>query len=122
MCNLAGRSSWKCCALLGALLGNTLCGGRLGRAMGAVRFALDLEDEGAVDQPDEEALADARRSRQDQVLPSADEGARSQFFDLDALDGLGVELPIEACQSLEFGEVSLADAARRTALAAQAGL
>src|SRR6202162_4030406 len=55
-------------------------------------------------------------------MPAAEEVARGEFFDLDALDGLGVEIPIKACQALEFGEMRLADAACGAAFAAEAGL
>ena len=60
--------------------------------------------------------------REDEVLPAINESAGGQILDLHTLDGLGVEIPIEAGQGLDFGEVSLADAACGAALAAQAGL
>jgi hypothetical protein len=49
-------------------------------------------------------------SRQNEIVPPADELAGGQFFDAGAVDGFGVELPIECGQRLRFAEVGLADA------------
>src|SRR6202035_2639815 len=65
---------------------------------------------------------DSGMSRQDEILPAADEVAAGQVLDLDTLDGLGIEVPIEACQGFEFGEASFVDAAGQAAFAAQASL
>src|SRR5579884_1844770 len=55
---------------------------------------------------------------QDEIIPAPDEGGGGQLLDLDAVDGVTVELPVEGTQRLEFTEPRLADPAGDAALPA----
>ena len=68
------------------------------------------------------ALAYAAPADQDQVGTAPDEIAGGQFFNLHAVKGFRVELPVEAFQGFTLGETGLPDAARHGAFAAGASL
>jgi hypothetical protein len=59
---------------------------------------------------------------QDQIGSTPNEVSGSQLFDLPAVEGLGVELPIEAFQGFVLGEVCLLDATLDGTFAASVGL
>ena len=68
------------------------------------------------------ALPDSTPTHQNQIGATPDEVARSQLFDLPAVESLGVELPIEAFQGFIFGEVCFPDAALDGTFTASVGL
>src|SRR5260221_3608012 len=67
---------------------------------------------------DDVTLADPAPAHQDQVGVAPDEIARGELFDLHAVEGFGVELPVESLQNFLLRKVRFAYAARHPALAA----
>ena len=61
-------------------------------------------------------------AHQNQVVLALNKRAGGQFFDLDAIDGGLVEVPVELAERLAFNEVGLADAMGDRAFAALVGL
>src|SRR3990172_2997275 len=68
------------------------------------------------------ALAYAALAHHDEVVPAADEVAGGQLLDLHAIDGGGIELPVEGFQVPGFSKASLADAVLDAAFAPLVGL
>jgi hypothetical protein len=67
-------------------------------------------------------LTNPTPTQQDQIGSTSDEVSGSQLFDLPAVEGFGVELPIEAFQGFIFGKVRFPDATLDGTFAASAGL
>src|SRR6516162_55682 len=63
-------------------------------------------------------LAHAAPAHQDKIGAPADEVARGQLLDLHAIEGLGIELPVEAFQSFVLLKMCVSDASLHRALPA----
>ena len=67
-------------------------------------------------------LPNSTPTQQDQIGSTPDEVSGSQLFDLPAVEGLGVELPVEAFQGFVLSEVRFPDAPLNGTFAASGGL
>ena len=67
-------------------------------------------------------LPDAAPADHDQISPAADKVGSGQFFHLQSVKRLGIEVPIEAFQGFIVGKVRLPDAPCHGALAPSVGL
>ena len=67
-------------------------------------------------------LSNSAPTHQDQIGSTPDEISGSQLFDLLAVKGLGVELPVEAFQGFVLSEVRFPDAPLNGTFAASVGL
>src|ERR1035438_188848 len=67
-------------------------------------------------------LSNSTPAHQDQVIAAPDEIAGGQFFDLHAVEGFGIELPVEPLQGLAVRKASFLDPPRDGAFPARVGL
>ena len=98
--------------------------GEIGQQVGTgcISYAQTLRTEAAAHRLQETAFSHAALTHHDQVLVTTDEFAAGQFFDLNAVDGFGVELPVELFERLRFLEACVADATFDAAFPASSGL
>jgi hypothetical protein len=71
---------------------------------------------------DNVTLPNSTPTHQDQIGSTPDEISGSQLLDLPAVEGLGVELPVEAFQGFVLSEVCFPDALLNGTFAASVGL
>ena len=71
---------------------------------------------------DQVRFSDTALADQDEVVVSSDKGGGGQLFDLDAVDGLAIELPVELAERFALVQSGLADAIGDAAFATLGGL
>src|ERR1039458_6234216 len=76
----------------------------------------------SVQRLDDVTLSASPPADQDQVIAAPDEIAAGQFFDLHAVEGFGVELPVEPFQGLAVRKTGFPNAPRDGAFPARVGL
>ena len=99
-------------------------GGQVVQQLGAggVADAVALGTGGHSHRLHDSALSHAALARDDEVVSAANELPGGQGLDLYAVDGFGIEVPVEAFQRHRFAEAGLANAAFDRPLAAEVGL
>ena len=92
------------------------------RGAGRVADGVAEDARGFGDRLHEVRFSHSGLPHQNQIVVPLDEGAGGEIFDLDAVDGGLVELPVELGEWLAFGEAGFADAGGDAAFAALVGL
>src|ERR1039457_7208987 len=98
--------------------------GQVGESLGgsAIQNAVALDADLLSQRLDDVTLSDSTPADQDQVIAAPDEIAAGQFFDLHAVEGFGVELPVEPFQGLAVRKTGFPNAPRDSAFPARVGL
>src|ERR1017187_1108545 len=98
--------------------------GQVGESLGgsAIQNAVALDADLLSQRLDDVTLSDSTPADQDQVIAAPDEIAAGQFFDLHAVEGFGVELPVEPFQGLAVRKTGFPNAPRDGAFPARVGL
>src|ERR1017187_1434365 len=97
--------------------------GQVGESLGgsAIQNAVALDADLLSQRLDDVTLSDSTPADQDQVIAAPDEIAAGQFFDLHAVEGFGVELPVEPFQGLAVRKTGFPNAPRDSAFPARVG-
>src|ERR1022692_3592037 len=98
--------------------------GQVGESLGgsAIQNAVALDADLLSQRLDDVTLSDSTPADQDQVIAAPDEIAAGQFFDLHAVEGFVVELPVEPFQGLAVRKTGFPNAPRDNAFPERVGL